>query len=75
MALVLGDLYIALLDAGVGEDKARRAAEEVLSATRRSVGVLPQGLALASASNFVLVYMSGIATGLVADLLSWPRDG
>lgn len=42
MSVALGELYAALLEAGVPPEKAERAAEEVLEATRaRRLSILP----------------------------------
>ena len=70
MALVLSNLYIALREVGVEEERATKAVEEVMSAGRSpSDGWRQVQQATSSASNLVLVYMCGIATGLLAALL------
>ena len=71
MALVLGDLYVALREAGASEATAGRAAAEVLEAIRapQSAPAWPADAAKASVSHLVLVYMCGIAAGLTAALL------
>jgi len=71
MALVAGDLYIALRDAGIGEEKARKAAEEALSISRRPSGAwfaptAPVQVRMGGVGNMILAYMLGIATGLAA---------
>jgi hypothetical protein len=73
MAMVFGDLYVALLDAGADEEKARRAAEEVCQAQRlHRFSEMPGRLRVPGVSNLVLPYMLGIATGLTVALVLVP---
>ena len=66
MTLVFGDLYRALVAAGADEAKAMSAAAEVYEATR---GRGRPWHAHLPVSTLILVYMSGILTGLTAAAL------